>query len=104
MAGTSYFEDGDQYGSYFYGPIAEVWLNDTFYVSGGVGLGLYGANALLSPAAAAPEAGLAFDIRAGAALISGRDHALTLSLEVVPAFYESAAVQGYALVLAWKWF
>jgi len=104
IAGTSYFEDGDQFGHNFYGPIVEIWPGDRFYVSGGVGLALFGPNPLTSSSDADPEGGWALDFRAGAALINSENHDLTLSVEVIPGFYDGESVQGYAFVVAWKWY
>jgi hypothetical protein len=47
--------------------------------------------------------GVAFDVRGGAVLIEGIKHALTLSLEIIPAIYNRAQL-GVAVDLAWKWY
>ena len=104
IGSTSYFKNGDQIVHGFYGPILELWLHERFYASGGVGLGLFGPNTLLSSGSQDVEAGVALDLRAGAALINGTDHDLTLSLEVIPGFYDGEVVIGSALVVAWKWY
>jgi hypothetical protein len=104
-SGTSYFQNGDQYVNNFYGPIVEIWPHDRFYLSAGVGLGVFGPNPLVSRSSRDPLVGLAFDARAGVALINGKNHDLTLSIEVIPGFYKNdESVQGYALVAAWKWY
>jgi hypothetical protein len=105
-SGTSYFRNSNQYVNQFYGPIVEIWPHDRFYLSAGVGLGVFGPNPLVSSRSSGdPEAGLAFDARAGVALINAENHDLTLSIEVIPGFYRNDdSVQGYALVAAWKWY
>ena len=103
-AGTSYFEGNTQWVNAFYGPIVEVWPSDRFYLSGGFGFGVFGPNPLASETSVDPEAGFALDFRAGAALVSGRNHDVTLSLEAIPGFYENETVHGYAFVGAWKWY
>src|SRR5262245_54725630 len=46
LSGTSYFKsNGDQIAHGFYGPIVEVWPSSLVYLSGGIGLALYGGNA-----------------------------------------------------------
>jgi hypothetical protein len=104
-SGTSYFQNSDQYVNNFYGPVVEIWPHDRFYLSAGVGLGVFGPNPLVSRSSRDPLVGLAFDARAGVALINGKNHDLTLSIEVIPGFYKNdESVQGYALVAAWKWY
>lgn len=80
-SGTSYFDNDSQYVNNFYGPIVEIWPHDRFYLSAGIGFGVFGPNPLVSKSSRDPVGGLAFDARAGVAL-----------------------VQGYALVAAWKWY
>ncbi len=104
IGSTSYFKNGDQIVHGFYGPILEVWLHESFYASGGVGLGIYGPNTLLSSGSQDAELGVTLDLRGGAALINGIDHDLTLSLEVIPGIYDGDVVLGSALVVAWKWY
>ena len=104
ISGTSFFDDGDQFSHTFYGPIVEIWPHDRFYLSGGVGLALYGTNPFLSGSNEKPENGWALDFRVGVALINGQDHDLTLSVEAIPGFYDQGAVQGYAILAAWKWY
>jgi hypothetical protein len=104
IAGTSYFEDGDQFGHNFYGPIVEIWPGDRFYVSGGVGLAVFGPNPLISSSDMESETGWALDFRAGVALVNSENHDFTLSVEAIPGFYEGESVQGYAFVAAWKWY
>ncbi|MDF3071320.1 MAG: hypothetical protein K0R38_6921 [Polyangiaceae bacterium] len=103
-AGTSYFEDGTQMTHNFYGIIAEVWPIDEIFVSGGVGLGLYGPNPLFSRSSREAVGGWALDFRIGAALAQGTNHDFTLALEAIPGFYDGETVQGFALVGAWKWY
>jgi hypothetical protein len=102
--GTSYFEDGDQFSHNFYGPVVELWPHDRFYLSGGVGFAVFGPNPFLSTSDVDPEGGWALNFRVGTALLNAENHDLTLSLEVIPGFYEDESVQGYALVAAWKWY
>ena len=47
---------------------------------------------------------IAADARAGAALIGGRDHDLTLSLEGTSGFYSNQTILSGALIVAWKWY
>ncbi len=104
IAGTSYFSDGDQFGHNFYGPAVEIWPIDRLYLSGGAGLAIFGPNPLTSDSNMDPERGWALDFRVGTALINSENHDLTLSVEVIPGFYEDVSVQGYALLAAWKWY
>jgi hypothetical protein len=104
LTGTSYFEDGDQFGHNFYGPVVEIWPIDRLYLGGGVGFAVFGPNPLTSSSDADPETGWALEARAGVALINSENHDLTLSAEFIPGFYEGDAVQGYAFIVAWKWY
>ena len=103
-AGTSYFDEGDQFVHNFYGPVVEIWPIDRLYLGGGAGLAVFGPNPLTSNSDADSQTGWALDFRVGFALINSENHDLTLSVEVIPGFYEEDAVQGYALVAAWKWY
>jgi hypothetical protein len=103
-AGTSYFEDGEQIGQNFYGVLAEIWPIDEVFISGGVGLGIYGPNPLFSRSSRHSVGGWALDVRVGAALAQGTNHDFTLALEAIPGFYDEKTVQGFALVGAWKWY
>jgi hypothetical protein len=99
----SYFRGNEQIVHAFYGPIVEAWPSDRFYLSGGVGLGIYGPNPFLSRSSTEPDTGVALDFRVGAALVNATNHDFTLSVEVSPGFYDEL-VMGYALVGAWKWY
>ena len=102
-AGTVYFRSENAYGNNFYGPILEVWPIDEVYFSGGVGVGLYGPNPLIH-SGGTQRSGFALDFRVGAALVQGTNHDFTLSVEVIPGFYDSRNIVGTALVGAWKWY
>lgn len=104
LSGTSYFEGGAQIGHNFYGVLAEVWPIDELFVSGGIGLGIYGPNPLFSRSDRESVGGWALDFRVGAALAQGTNHDFTLSLEAIPGFYDGETVHGFALVGAWKWY
>lgn len=103
-SGTSYFDDGDQISHNFYGPIVEVWPDDRFYLSGGIGLAVFGANPFFSRTRRDPETGWALDFRVGTALAQGKNHDFTLSVEAIPGFYDGEKVVGFGLVGAWKWY
>ena len=102
-AGTSYFVGNTQYINAFYGPVVEVWPHPVFFVGGGPGLGVFGANPLTSSYGRDPEGAFALDARAGFALIQGRNHDLTLSVEGIAGFYEETHM-SLALIAAWKWY
>ena len=102
--GTSYFRGGDQISNNFYGAAVEVWPINAFYLSGGVGFGIYGPNPIFSRSSLSPQTGFALDFRVGAALAQGTNHDFTLSFEAIPGFYDGDSVTGLALVGAWKWY
>lgn len=103
VSGVSYFESGDQISSTFYGGIVELWPLDEIYVSGGVGFALTGGNPFFNRNAT-QTAGWALDFRVGSALVQGTNHDFTLSLEVIPGFYDGEVITGGAVVGAWKWY
>ena len=87
----------------FYGAVVEVWPHDRFFLGGGPGIGYFGTNPLASDYNDS-ETAFALDARAGAALIGGRDHDLTLSLEGTSGFYSNQTILSGALIVAWKWY
>lgn len=103
LAGTSYFRGNSQIVQTFAGPVVEVWPHDRWFLGGGVGLATFGPNPFLGASAVSTDHGVAFDLRAGAVLLGGARHALTLSLEIIPGIYRRTRVGG-ALVVAWKWY
>jgi hypothetical protein len=103
LAGTSYFRANSHYLHTFAGPVLELWPHDRWFVAGGVGLGTFAPNPLFGPSVVSSDAGLAFDARVGAVLLGGVKHALTVSLEVIPALYRRPRT-GAALLVAWKWY
>lgn len=104
LAGTSYFRGSHQYLQLYTGPMVEYWPRDRWFLAGGIGLGTFTPNPLTGSSVVSSREGLALDARAGAVLAGGNRHALTLSLELIPAFYENRAQVGAALVAAWKWY
>ena len=104
LAGTSYFRGSHQYLQLFTGPMVEYWPRDRWFLAGGIGLGTFTPNPLTGSSVVISREGLALDARAGAVLAGGNRHALTLSLELIPAFYKNRAQAGAALVAAWKWY
>jgi hypothetical protein len=103
LSGTSYFRGDEQILHMFAGPVVEFWPHDRWFVSGGVGLGSLTPNPLLGSSLVTPRQGVAFDARAGAVLAGGVRHAVTASLEVIPAIYKHFQA-GAALLVAWKWY
>jgi hypothetical protein len=103
LAGTSYFRGRGQVLHTFAGPIVEFWPHDRWFLSGGVGLGVLTPNPVLGHSSLVTREGLAFDARGGAVLVGGARHALTLSLEIIPAIYNHFQA-GAALLVAWKWY
>lgn len=104
LAGTSYFRGSHQYLQLFTGPVVEYWPSDRWFLAGGIGLGTFTPNPFTGSSVVSSREGLALDARAGAVLTGGPRHALTLSLELIPAFYENRARAGAALLAAWKWY
>jgi hypothetical protein len=104
LAGTSYFDEGDQFGNNFYGGGVEVWPNRYLFLGAGLGLGVYGPNPLVSSSTVDPVAGFALDFRVGTALAQGTNHDFILGFEVLPAFYEDGTVVGFGLTGGWKWY
>ena len=102
--GTSYFIGNDQYLDAFYGAVVEYWPHDRFFFGGGPGIGYFGTNPLVSSGVSESETAFALDARAGVALINGRDHDLTLSLEATSGFYADNTLLSGAFLVAWKWY
>jgi hypothetical protein len=103
-AGTSYFVGNAQYLDAFYGGVVEYWPHDRFFFGGGPGIGYFGVNPLVSSGASGSETAFALDARAGVALINGRDHDLTLSLEGTSGFFADDTLFSAAFLVAWKWY
>lgn len=125
MAGTSYFRQTaddlytvDKYGvpqksggktyqigSDFYGGVVQYWPSERFFVSGGVGLALFGTNPLqdIPKEYQFTETGLGFDARAGWVFaVGGKQHAFGLVAEVIPTFTSKTTAIGSALNLQWQ--
>jgi hypothetical protein len=103
LAGTSYFRSNTQIINAFAGPMLEFWPHDRLFLGGGVGLGTLAPNPFLGSSSVISRQGVAFDVRGGAVLTGGSRHALTLSLEIIPAIYKQAQL-GVAVAVAWKWY
>ena len=65
---------------------------------------ILGSTHLLSSGASGSETAFALDARAGTALIDGRDHDLTLSLEGSSGFFADDTLFSAACLVAWKWY
>jgi hypothetical protein len=110
IAGTSFFRetvDGRTYqiGNTFVGPELQWWPSERIFLAGGVGLGLYGTNALqdVPKDYQFNESGLGFDARAGWVFaVGGKQHAFGLVAEFVPTFTKQSTVMGSALNLQWQ--
>lgn len=107
-AGTVFANNGDFYSHDFLGPIVEVWPADIFYFSAGPGLAIASRNSFFVGTGEDKTAGWAVDLRAGLAVLRKTNHDLTLSLELIPSFYQVGDVAthttGGAFVVAWKWY
>jgi hypothetical protein len=102
--GTSFSDyDGTERLNAFYGAVVEVWPHDRFFVGGGPGVGYYGTIPFQTNYNDS-QATFALSARAGAALIGGRNHDLTLSLEGISGFYAEQTIFSGALIVAWKWY
>ena len=104
LAGTSFFDDGSQYGNNFYGGGVEIWPHDYVMLGAGVGFALFGKNVLFTSGDAHQMTGWALDFRVATALAQGTNHDFILGLEALPGFYDGKGVLGFGLTGGWKWY
>lgn len=87
----------------FVGAAVQYWLSESFYLSGGVGLGLFGL-LFRDDSEHSTDTGLALSARAGYAFLTTRHHSLRVAIEVIPSFFDSRTVVGSALNLEWQYY
>jgi hypothetical protein len=111
-AGTSTFREDSHGKSYqtvngFYGPTLQYWVTDRFYLGGGVGLALLGADPLGDRKRDIHflEAGFGVNARAGFAFaLPGDHHALLLGVDGFGSQLEKSSTVAVALNLGWQYY
>jgi hypothetical protein len=101
-SGTAYFKysANDAYTNSFYGPAVQVWANDRFMWSAGLGLGLHGESPLTGTGGM--DLGLAASLRAGYAFFLSDWHLARVGLELVPGVFDGTRTLGAAATLDWQ--
>jgi hypothetical protein len=91
IAGVTYTEtEGDtdlRWTTGFLGPSAQYWLDNNFWIGGGVGAGVV-AVSVNDGEDSDSEVGLGLDLRAGYTFGIGSEHSWNLSVELNPSFVE----------------
>jgi hypothetical protein len=111
-AGTSTFRDDAKGSSYqtvngFYGPTLQYWVTDRFYLGGGPGLALLGADPLGDRKRDIHflEAGFGLNARAGFAFaLPGDHHALVLGIDAFGSKFAQSNTLAVALNLGWQFY
>jgi hypothetical protein len=94
VAGATFTTDDNvQVTSGFFGPSLQLWLGDSGWIGGGVGLAFVTAN-VNGPDQATADRGFGLDLRAGAVLNRHSPHSLNLSVEYNPGFFHEDTLSG----------
>jgi hypothetical protein len=106
LAGATIFESGAQQNAIFLGPSAQYWVDDRFWLGGGLGFALLGAtdtngNRLDS------NVGFGIDLRMGYTFNAGTLHTFNASLEINPGYFRedgmSAVITGIGILAGYQY-
>jgi hypothetical protein len=95
VSGTTVTYGAVQQSSGVFGPALQYWTSDRFFITGGVGVGLWGVDG-------ATDGGLGFILGGGYALLNSGKHNLQLGMEYAPAFTAPEAVHNFSITVGWQ--
>lgn len=84
IAGVTYSEDGDSLTDAFFGPSLQYWVDDHFWLGGGVGLGVIRLDTSVGDDSVS---GFSFDLRVGYTFNMGTENTFNASFELNPGFF-----------------
>ncbi len=107
IAGVTYSEDGTSLSDVFFGPAAQYWVDDHFWLGGGAGLGILAVSGDgVNPNADNSVTGFGLDFRAGYTFTAGSENTFNASFEINPGFFEnngySATFTGIGILLGYQ--
>ena len=112
LAGTTYSQRGSYNGEShlwtyaFYGVSVQYWIDEVWFLEGGLGLGHNGRDGFLVPLRST-QYGVSFSARAGWVFATHGSHSFSATLELIPSVYretqEYVGVKSLGTVLAVQW-
>ncbi len=80
----------------FLGGVVQYWIDDKLWVGGGLGLGNVDGDR-------GSANGLGFDVRGGYTIKQTREHAVGVSVEVLPALFAGRVLTGIAVLAGYQY-
>ena len=95
LSGTTANHGAIQQSSGVFGPTVQYWLDDRFFVAGGVGVG-FGCVRCTT------DGGLGFILGGGYTVLNNGKHNLQIGMEYTPAFTAPEAVHSLGITVGWQ--
>ncbi|HEY5946226.1 MAG TPA: hypothetical protein VIV40_12075 [Kofleriaceae bacterium] len=92
IAGSTVSVEGGNVSDIFFGPSLQYWVDDHFWLGGGLGLGLYAVNPDVGDSDSI--SGLSFDLRVGYTFNTGSAHSFNASFELTPGRFTENGVSA----------
>jgi len=94
LGGVTVGVPGGRVSNIFLGPAVQYWVDDHFWLGGGLGLGIYA----LSPDSGSDRSltGIGVDLRVGYTFNEGTEHTFNASLEINPGHFSDNGASGTA--------
>lgn len=103
IAGVTYSEDGASLTDAFFGPSLQYWLEDHFWIGGGIGLGVLRLDTDVGDDSIN---GFALDLRVGYMFNLGSENTFNASFELNPGFFSEngtdATFTGIGLLIGYQ--
>jgi len=99
IAGATYSEDSGRLTSGALLGAAQYWIDDHFWIGGGLGLGIGVATRNNSSES---HRGLGLDARAGYTFSTGTENTLNASIEITPTFIDDVSLTSIALLFGYQ--
>lgn len=103
IAGVTLSENGARLSDIFFGPSAQYWIDDHFWLGGGAGLGIL---AVSNNANSDSITGVGLDLRIGYTFSAGSENTINASFELNPGFFSengsSATFTGIGILLGYQ--
>ena len=93
LAGVTISEDDSQFSAIFVGPSAQYWVDEHFWLGGGLGFGIAATD---NSGTSDGLVGLGLDIRVGYTFSQNTQHTFNASLEINPSFLSEDGVSATA--------
>jgi hypothetical protein len=102
IAGATISENGEQLSNIFFGPSLQYWVNDNFWLGGGIGLGILADNC----DGCESVTGFGFDARVGYTFSVSSENTFNVSFELNPEHYSengvSATITSVGILLGYQ--